>query len=88
MSDEAKNPEVITLIATERGFAANRLIEPGEKFQFAKKDRNGKDRKIPSWARLPDQPAPSKKAAWNGDLRPVDAQAAAKHKGGELKKAV
>lgn len=87
MSDEKQaEPETITLIATERGFAMGKLIEPGAKFLFAKFDKSGKERDLPKWAALSVKDVPPKKA-WNGDLRPVDAQKASKAKTGDLKAA-
>jgi hypothetical protein len=83
MADD-KKPEVIELVAVERGFAMGRLLEPGAKFKFRVKDRNGKDRKIPKWAQPADQPLPKKVAAFNGDLKPKDAQDAVKAKAGQL----
>lgn len=88
MSDDVKaaEPETITLIAVERGFAMGKLVEPGTKFLFAKFDKAGKERNLPKWAALSVKDVPPKKA-WNGDLRPVDAQKASKNKTGELKAA-
>lgn len=83
---KAAEPETITLIATERGFAMGKLIEPGTKFLFAKFDKAGKERNLPKWAALSVKDVPAKKA-WNGDLRPVDAQKASKAKTGDLKAA-
>lgn len=88
MSDEKQESPEIQLVAVERGFAMGRLLEPGAKFQFRAKTADGKDRKIPKWAQLADQPVKGKKSSgWNGDLRPVDAQKASKSKSGELKAA-
>lgn len=81
---EEKTPDVIELVAVERGFAAGRLQEPGKKFFFRRLDRNGKERKLPKWAQPADQPLPKKAALKNGDLKPVDAQAAVKAKAGQL----
>lgn len=88
MSDDVKaaEPETITLIATERGFAMGKLVEPGAKFLFRKHDKDGKERDLPKWAALSVKDVPAKKA-WNGDLRPADAQKASKNKTGELKAA-
>jgi hypothetical protein len=80
----AEAPEIIELVAVERGFAMGRLVEPGAKFKFRAKDANGKDRKIPKWAQLADKPMPQKVTVKNGDLKPADAQAAVKVKAGQL----
>ena len=83
MSDQA---ETLQLVAVEMGFAMGRMVHVGQKFPFRKFDASGKERKLPKWARLATDPAAVKKAAaWNGDLRPVDAQKASKNKTGELK---
>lgn len=83
MADE-KKPEIIELVAVERGFAMGRLVEPGAKFKFRTHDRNGKERKLPKWAQPPDQPMPKRAQMKNGDLKPADAQAAVKAKAGQL----
>lgn len=84
MDDAKKADDIIELIAVERGFAMGRLVEPGTKFKFRAKDRNGKDRKIPKWAQPADKPLPKKAAVVNGDLKPKDAQDAVKAKAGAL----
>jgi hypothetical protein len=86
MADDkkAEAPDVIELVAVERGFAMGRLIEPGTKFKFRTKDRDGKTRKLPKWAQPADKPLPKKDAVKNGDLKPVDTQAAVRVKAGHL----
>lgn len=86
MADDKKPdaPEIILLVAVERGFAMGRLVEPGATFKFRAKDANGKDRKTPKWAQPADKPMPKKPAAGNGDLKPKDAQDAVKAKAGAL----
>ncbi|HSV48359.1 MAG TPA: hypothetical protein VLJ58_21400 [Ramlibacter sp.] len=78
-----KQPDVIKLVAVERGFAMNRMVHPGETFDFRTKDAEGKDRKIPKWAQLAGTPLPKKKAP-AGDLKPKNAQAAVSVKRGQL----
>lgn len=86
MADDKKAdvPDVIELVAVERGFAMGKLVEPGRKFMFRTKDRNGKDRKLPKWAQLADKPVVRKPEAKNGDLKPADTQAAVAGKRGQL----
>jgi hypothetical protein len=83
MADE-KKPDTIELIAVERGFAMGKLVEPGRKFLFRVRDRNGKERKLPKWAQPANQPLPKKAALKNGDLKPQDAQDAVRAKSGAL----
>lgn len=83
MADE-KKPEIIELVAVERGFAMGKLVEPGTKFKFRVLDRNGKERKLPKWAQPVGEPLQKKVAAKNGDLKPADAQAAVRAKAGAL----
>lgn len=81
---KAATPDVIELVAVERGFAMNRLLEPGTRFKFKAKDADGKDRKIPKWAQPADQPLTKKATPKNGDLKPADTQAAVRAKAGQL----
>lgn len=82
---EAKaETDVIELVAVERGFAMGKLVEPGRKFLFRVKDRNGKTRKLPKWAQPADQPLAKKVERKNGDLKPADAQKAVAAKAGAL----
>lgn len=87
MSDDKKpdekQPDVIELVAIERGFAMGRMVEPGSTFNFRAKGEDGKLRNIPKWAapvgtQLPKKPAPA------GDLKPKDAQDAVKKKAAHL----
>lgn len=81
---DTKQTETLKLVAVERGFYENRLIEPGVKFLFTptKTEKNGEP-KLPKWAQRADKPLPaSKKPA--GDLKPVAAQAAVATKRGQL----
>jgi hypothetical protein len=77
-------PDIIRLVAVERGFAMGRMVEPGTEFNFATKDANGKTRKLPKWAQEASKPLPKKATATNGDLKPKDAQAAMGAKRAEL----
>jgi len=80
MADD-KKPEIVTLVAVERGFLNGRLVEPGQTFQFRTTGEGGKVRKLPSWAVKEGDPRISKPKPQNdGDLKPKDAQAAAKGK--------
>lgn len=80
MADD-KKPEVVTLVAVERGFLNGRLVEPGKSFQFRTTGTDGKVRKLPSWAvKEGDAKLAKPTAPKSGDLRPKDAQAAAKAK--------
>lgn len=76
---EVKNTE-IKLIAVERGFYGNRMIEPGQGFMFDAVGADGKDRKLPKWAAKPSEykAKPAKPVA--GDLKPKETQAAVKTK--------
>lgn len=88
MADDKKapeaKPEVIELVAIERGFVLGKLVEPGRKFLFRTKREDGSTRKLPKWAQPADKPLPKKAVAQNGDLKPVDAQAAVRTKAGQL----
>lgn len=87
MADEKKaaaEPEVIELVAVERGFAMGRMVEPGTVFKFRAKTADGKARKLPKWAQPADQPLPKKAGPKAGDLKPADAQAAVRAKAGQL----
>jgi hypothetical protein len=86
MTEEKKPeaPEVVELVAIERGFAMGKLIEPGRKFMFRTTRADGKPRKLPKWAQLASQPVPRKVERKNGDLKPVDAQKAVAAKAGAL----
>lgn len=75
--------DTIRLVAVERGFVMNRMVEPGTEFNFATKDANGKTRKLPKWAQEASKPLP-KKQATAADLKPKDAQAAVGAKRAEL----
>lgn len=83
MADE-KKPEVIELVAIERGFAMGKMIEPGRTFKFRAIGSDGKPRKLPKWAQPADQPMPAKKSRIAGDLKPKEAQDAVKAKAGAL----
>lgn len=87
MSDAApqlKVGDTVTLVAVEQGFRNGRLVYPGAKFQFVvTKGKDGGPR-LPKWAQLAEQPVPAKAERRNGDLKPVDAQAAVRKKAGEL----
>lgn len=81
-----EDKKVITLVAVERGFYSGRLVEPGKQFPFVAVGEDGKERKKPKWATTPDDPqlSKAKPQAKVGDLRPADAQAAAKAKASGL----
>jgi len=81
MSDE-KQPDVIELVARERGFILGRMVHPGEKFKFARLDSKGNVRKLPKWAQLATIPLPPKPRV--EDLKPRAAQEAVKNKRGQL----
>lgn len=75
---DSKNPEPIRLVAVERGFINNRLIEPGVTFLFNPVKADGSPRKLPKWAAPEGTPPKAKRVA--GDLKPKDTQAAVKAK--------
>lgn len=77
-------PDVIELVAIERGFILGRMVEPGKTFRFRTKDSAGNPRKLPKWAQPAGQPLPKRVTAKNGDLKPKDAQEAVKAKAGAL----
>lgn len=79
---DTKTPEPIRLVALERGFAANRIIERGEVFSFMPVKADGSPRKLPKWAAPEGTPLKAKPQA--GDLKPKAAQAAVKSKAGEM----
>ena len=84
MADE-QTPEPITRVAVDRGFAMGRLVHPGERFLFAPVDSNGKPRKLPKWAALPNDPKllNKPKPVFDGDLKPKAAQVAVRRKAGQ-----
>lgn len=82
MADD-KQPDVVTLVAVERGFVLGRMVQPGQTFQFRTTRADGSPRKLPKWAQPADKPLP-KKPAFTGDLKPKDAQVAVGKKRGEL----
>lgn len=86
MADEKQpdKPAPIELVATERGFALGRMIEPGTKFLFSPVDRDGRPRKLPKWAVPADQVKPKKPPVLEVDTKPKDAQAAVRKKAGQL----
>lgn len=72
--------KTIALIAVERGFRAGRMVEPGTKFPFEVVSADGKTRKLPKWAVKAEDYTPKGEKPKNGDLKPKDAQVAAKGK--------
>lgn len=75
----------VELVAVERGFLNNKLIEPGTKFVFDRTGSDGKSlRKLPKWAVPAGEYRAKKAKAPAGDLRPKEAQEAAKQKAGQL----
>ena len=72
------------LIAVERGFHNNRMVEPGQGFMFEMTGADGKPRKIPKWAAKAEayKAKPPKPVA--GDLKPKATQEAVKAKAAEL----
>lgn len=79
MSDD-KKAEVITLVAIERGFRNGRMVEEGAEFPFKTVGADGKPRKLPKWAVPKGDPVLLKAKPKAGDLKPKDAQTAAKGK--------
>jgi hypothetical protein len=78
----AEKASTVILVAVERGFRNGRMVEPGTEFPFSLIDAEGKERKPPKWA-VPKgdaQAAAKRQPPKGGDLRPADAQAAAKGK--------
>lgn len=86
MADEKTvNPTApITLVAVERGFAMGRMVEPGTKFLFSPVDRNGNPRKLPKWAKQPNEVKAKPPQVLEVDTKPKDAQAAVRKKAGQL----
>lgn len=81
--------ETITLIAVERGFHKGRMVEPGAPFPFDPVGADGKHRKLPKWAaKEGDQRLGKTKAKPVADLRPPEAQAAAKAKAAAVSEGV
>ena len=81
---QLKVGDTVTLVAMEQGFRNGRLVYPGAKFPFVvAKGKDGGPR-LPKWAQLAETPVPAKVERRNGDLKPVDAQAAVRKKAGEL----
>jgi len=72
--------KVIKLVAVERGFHANRMVEPGQSFMFDSVGADGKERKLPKWAAKPEEYKAKPKKPVAGDLKPKDVQAAVKQK--------
>lgn len=64
----------VRLVALERGFVNNRMVEPGAVFSYPA------DRKIPKWAAKEEDAKPVKEKPKGADLKPADTQAAVKKK--------
>lgn len=74
----------VEVVAIALGFRNNRMVKPGTKFKaVVTKGKDGQPR-LPKWVQLADQPVKPKVERKNGDLKPVDAQAAVKQKAAEL----
>lgn len=84
MADDKTESTTVQLVAVERGFYGNQMIEPGKSFTFESVGANGRPRKVPKWA-VPAEAykaKPAKPVA--GDLKPKAAQAAVKQKAATL----
>lgn len=86
-----KSPNVVKLVAVERGFVDGAMVEPGQKFLFdgtpsspkAKVEKDGLLR-LPKWAALPGDERLAPRAPVAADLKPVAAQRARAAKAAEL----
>lgn len=78
-----KLPELVQLVALERGYLDSRMIEAGAKFTFSTLGASGEPRKLPKWAQLATKPVPVKKAT-PADLKPTAAQNAVANKRSQL----
>ncbi|AOS80261.1 hypothetical protein Q5W_15430 [Hydrogenophaga sp. PBC] len=73
----------VEVVATATGFRNGRLVYPGTKFK-ATVVEGKKGPRLPKWVQPANQPLKPKTERKNGDLKPIDAQAAVKQKAAEL----
>ncbi|MBT9467214.1 hypothetical protein [Hydrogenophaga sp.] len=76
--------DTVELVAVAQGFRNGRLVNPGAVFPYTVPAGKDKQPRLPKWTQLADQAAPRKVDRRNGDLKPVDAQAAVRKKASEL----